>query len=249
MTKLLVGIDIGSTTTKIVVMEQKNEELEPEKNLFPIIYSDYQRHNAAQLQSVKDALEKLKAHLVKNDVTESNLSTAKIRLCLTGSGAKILAESMEVPFVQEVVANSIALKKEYNDVGTAIELGGQDAKIIFFNKDKSGQTNVSDMRMNGSCAGGTGAFIDEVASILKTPIEEFDALASRGTAVLLLSSETASCRRILWPVCAVRLLKTYLQKLFVFPIWKVWAIELWCRAELSKTMRFFALWSSTRGAR
>lgn len=82
------------------------------------------------------------------------------------------------------MANSIALKKHYEEVGTAIELGGQDAKIIFFNKDsRSGQTNVSDMRMNGSCAGGTGAFIDEVASILKTPIEEFDALASRGSCV------------------------------------------------------------------
>ena len=69
MTKLLVGIDIGSTTTKIVVMEQKNEELEPGKNPFPIIYSDYQRHNAAQLQSVKDALEKL-ANILKEKQTQ-----------------------------------------------------------------------------------------------------------------------------------------------------------------------------------
>ena len=161
----LVGVDIGSTTTKIVVTEPENEK---------IVYSDYQRHNADQLQSVKNALEKL----------EKTFPKVKMRLCLTGSGAKPLAEGLEIPFVQEVVANSVALKKYYNNVGTAIELGGQDAKIIFFHKDsQSGKLNVSDMRMNGSCAGGTGAFIDEVASILKTPIEEFDKLASLGSCV------------------------------------------------------------------
>lgn len=163
--RLLVGIDIGSTTTKIVAVVPENGD---------IVYSDYQRHNADQVQSVKDALEKF-----HKDFPES-----EIRLCLTGSGAKPLAEGLEVPFIQEVVANSVALKVYYDEVGTAIELGGQDAKIIFFHKDtKTGQTSVSDMRMNGSCAGGTGAFIDEVASILKTPIEEFDELASKGNCV------------------------------------------------------------------
>lgn len=162
---LLVGIDIGSTTTKIVAIL-------PEDNT--IVYSDYQRHNARQAQSVVDALDKLQQQFPSSD----------IRVCLTGSGAKPLAESLGVPFVQEVVANSIALKHHYNEVGTAIELGGQDAKIIFFHKDKqSGQLNVSDMRMNGSCAGGTGAFIDEVASILKMPIKDFNHLASQGTCV------------------------------------------------------------------
>lgn len=157
--KLLVGIDIGSTTTKIAAVEPETEE---------IVYSDYRRHNAKQAQSVRNALEKL------NEV----FPASKIRLCLTGSGAKLLAEAMKIPFIQEVVANSIALKKKYDRVGTAIELGGQDAKIIFFKKDeKSDQLSVSDMRMNGSCAGGTGAFIDEMASVLKTPVEEFNALA------------------------------------------------------------------------
>lgn len=163
--KLLAGIDIGSTTTKIVAVAPESGE---------IVYSDYKRHNAAQVQSVKNALERLALHF----------PAAKIRLCLTGSGAKLLAERLKIPFVQEVVANSIALRQQYDEVGTAIELGGQDAKIIFFKKDETtGQSVVSDMRMNGSCAGGTGAFIDEVASILKTPIEEFDARASRGKCV------------------------------------------------------------------
>ena len=67
---------------------------------------------------------------------------------------------------------------------TAIELGGQDAKMIFFKEDENtGLLNVTDMRMNGSCAGGTGAFIDEIASILQVPVEEFNALAAKGTCV------------------------------------------------------------------
>ena len=105
-------------------------------------------------------------------------------MAMTGSGAKPVAEALKVPFIQEVVANSVVLCEKYPNVRTAIELGGQDAKIIFFRQNKEdGSLTVSDMRMNGSCAGGTGAFIDEVASIVKVPIEQFNALAQRGTCV------------------------------------------------------------------
>jgi predicted CoA-substrate-specific enzyme activase len=162
---LLVGIDVGSTTTKIVVVDSKSKKT---------LFSNYQRHHAAQVQSVCDAIQQL------ND----RFPDASIRLALTGSGAKFISEALGVPYIQEVVANSIALKKRFHHVRTAIELGGQDAKIIFFHKDEANDTlNVSDMRMNGSCAGGTGAFIDEIASILKVSIEDFDSLASRGTCV------------------------------------------------------------------
>jgi predicted CoA-substrate-specific enzyme activase len=160
-----VGIDVGSTTTKIVVVDSESKKT---------IFSNYQRHHAAQVKSVYDAVKQLNDHF----------PDARIRLALTGSGSKFISEALGVPYIQEVVANSIALKSRFNDVRTAIELGGQDAKMIFFHKDATTDTlNVSDMRMNGSCAGGTGAFIDEVASILKVPIEEFDALASQGTCV------------------------------------------------------------------
>ncbi|MFK7725216.1 BadF/BadG/BcrA/BcrD ATPase family protein [Pilosibacter sp. HC1M1C21] len=105
-------------------------------------------------------------------------------MILTGSGAKPVAEAADTPYIQEVVANSIALKNTYETVGTAIELGGQDAKIIFFKTDsKTGALNVADMRMNGSCAGGTGAFIDEVASHLQTRPEKMNELACKGTCV------------------------------------------------------------------
>nr|MCR5045590.1 acyl-CoA dehydratase activase [Treponema sp.] len=160
---LWAGIDIGSTTTKLVVYDNVAQK---------ILYSQYKRHHAAQKKSVLDALNKLK-----------ELYPSKpFKIAMTGSGSKPISKILGLPFVQEVVANSIALKKNYPNVNTAIELGGQDAKMIFFWRE-NGQLKTRDMRMNGSCAGGTGAFIDEVASILKTPIEEFDQAASRGKCV------------------------------------------------------------------
>lgn len=163
--QLLVGVDVGSTTTKIVAVDAKSKD---------IVFSDYRRHNAAQVQSVYYAV---------NQLIE-RFPEAQVRLVLTGSGAKLIAESLDVPYIQEVVANSVALKERYDNIRTAIELGGQDAKMIFFSRDTADNSlNVADMRMNGSCAGGTGAFIDEVASILKVPIEEFNDLAAKGTCV------------------------------------------------------------------
>ncbi len=165
LSSLLVGVDVGSTTTKIAAVDPQSRE---------ILFSSYKRHHAAQLQSIYDALDEL----------ERRFPCGRVRLALTGSGAKTVAARLQAPYIQEVVANSIALRECYSDVGTAIELGGQDAKMIFFRKDAdTGALNVADMRMNGSCAGGTGAFIDEVASILKVPIEEFDALAAQGACV------------------------------------------------------------------
>lgn len=159
------GIDIGSTTTKVVVVD-------PDQN--KILYSDYRRHHADQVKSVICIMENL----------EKAFPEEAFRFCLTGSGAKPLAEGLGIPFVQEVASNAAALKSKYSKVGCAIELGGQDAKMIFFQKDRNTEAlNVADMRMNGSCAGGTGAFIDEVASILKVPVQEFDDLASKGQCV------------------------------------------------------------------
>ena len=160
-----IGVDIGSTTTKLVVIRPQNRK---------IIYKDYQRHYAKQAESVEKILRDF----------ANEFPDCKVCVCFTGSGAKVLAEGIHVPFVQEVAANAIAMKSNYNNVGTAIELGGQDAKIIFFHYDEQKNKNdVVDMRMNGSCAGGTGAFIDEIATLLQVPVEEFDELASRGNCV------------------------------------------------------------------
>ena len=164
MKRLQIGIDIGSTTTKIAAVGEDGS----------IAYSDYQRHGAKQIRSVRRLLKQL----------FSQLPGAEYRLVLTGSGAKALADRLHLPYVQEVVANSIAIRRLYQDVRTAIELGGQDAKVLFFRRDeKSGSLDVADMRMNGSCAGGTGAFLDEVASILRVPVEEMNGLAEQGDQV------------------------------------------------------------------
>lgn len=159
-----VGIDIGSTTTKMAVLDtQKNE----------VQYSAYRRHHADQAGSVVRMMEELESQFPKEEFYFS----------LTGSGAKPIAEALKIPFVQEVAANAEALKSRYRRVGSAIELGGQDAKMIFFRTASDGALKVADMRMNGSCAGGTGAFIDEIASLLKVPVQDFNALAEQGTCV------------------------------------------------------------------
>ena len=161
---LLVGIDVGSTTTKAVALDSGTGTIQ---------FSDYQRHGAAQTKSVIRILERI----------EAMFPGAALRLALSGSGGKPAAQCLRVPYIQEVVANALFLKRGYRQVRTAIELGGQDAKIIFFRENENGELDMADMRMNGSCAGGTGAFLDEIATLLKTPIEEFDALASCGTCV------------------------------------------------------------------
>ena len=163
--ELAVGIDIGSTTTKVAVLALEKGAL---------LYSDYRRHHADQVQSVIRVMEEL----------ERRFPGETFRFCLTGSGAKPIAEGLGIPFAQEVAANAAALKRRYERVGCAIELGGQDAKMIFFQTDPStGALTVADMRMNGSCAGGTGAFIDEIASLLKVPVQDFNGLARNGTCV------------------------------------------------------------------
>ena len=163
-----VGIDVGSTTTKLVVLDENNE----------ILYTQYRRHNANQVQSVYDLL----------TAFADEPGDHKLHAIMTGSGAKALSERLGIPYVQEVVANATGLQKHYPQVRTAIELGGQDAKIIFFREDEvTHKLTVSDMRMNGSCAGGTGAFLDEIASILKVPIEELNDLAEQGQTIFDIS--------------------------------------------------------------
>lgn len=136
-----LGIDIGSTTVKVAILDQENH----------LIFADYRRHFANIQETLADLLEEAReAH--------GDLSC---RIVVTGSGGLNLAKHMEQPFCQEVVAVASALKENYPMTDVAIELGGEDAKIIYF---KGG----IDQRMNGICAGGTGSFIDQMASLLDT---------------------------------------------------------------------------------
>ena len=166
---LHVGLDIGSTTTKVFVLDPTANETR---------YWRYQRHNARQTLSAIEALREV----------GKRFPGARLRVAVTGSGARDIARALGAAYIQEVVANSIAVRELYPQVRCAIELGGQDAKMIFFHKaEPDGALTVSDMRMNGSCAGGTGAFIDEMAKLLGVPTEGFEELAARGTTVYEIS--------------------------------------------------------------
>ena len=166
---LWVGLDVGSTTVKIAVVDPENGKL---------LHSRYERHNAMQAPTLTRLLEE--AHELYPE--------AQFRVAVCGSGGHPFATAMGAFFVQEVVANALAVRKMYPDTKVAIELGGQDAKVIFFEKDRTtGKLIASDMRMNGSCAGGTGEFIDQVAELLRVKTEEFESLACKGTKVYEIS--------------------------------------------------------------
>ena len=137
-----LGIDIGSTTVKIAVLNEARE----------LLFSDYERHFANIQETLSDLLGR----------AIYKLGSIRVFPVITGSGGLTLAKHLNVPFVQEVVAVSTALQDYAPQTDVAIELGGEDAKIIYFENG-----NV-EQRMNGICAGGTGSFIDQMASLLQT---------------------------------------------------------------------------------
>ena len=136
-----LGIDIGSTTVKIAILDDDCK----------VLFSDYERHFANIQETLAGLLKKAKM----------GLGDISLYPVITGSGGLSLAKNLEVPFTQEVVAVATALNDYAPQTDVAIELGGEDAKIIYF-------TNGIDQRMNGICAGGTGSFIDQMASLLQT---------------------------------------------------------------------------------
>ena len=142
MKKHTLGIDIGSTTVKIAILDENDN----------LVFSDYERHFANIQETLADLLQK----------AENQLGELTLCPVITGSGGLTLANHLEVPFVQEVIAVSTSLQKLAPKTDVAIELGGEDAKIIYFENG-----NV-EQRMNGICAGGTGSFIDQMSSLLQT---------------------------------------------------------------------------------
>ena len=145
------GIDIGSTTVKLVLLDDKGE----------MLYGEYRRHRAHTQETLAEMMREAR----------EKLGPCALRVNMTGSGALSLATELHVGFVQEVVAVATALQQAAPQTDVAIELGGEDAKIIYF-------TGGLEERMNGVCAGGTGSFIDQMASLLKTDATGLDALAS-----------------------------------------------------------------------
>ena len=142
MNTYTLGIDIGSTTVKIAILDENQT----------LLFADYQRHFANIQETLADLLQK--AH--------DKLGECTLHPVITGSGGLTLANHLEIPFVQEVIAVSSSLQTMAPQTDVAIELGGEDAKIIYF------EGGNIEQRMNGICAGGTGSFIDQMASLLQT---------------------------------------------------------------------------------
>ncbi len=157
------GLDIGSTTAKIVVMKQDGT----------IIYSNYQRHNAKVYEAIESFI-----HGVMKEI-----GNCSINLQLTGSAGLGISEKTGIPFIQEVIATDGVIRKFYPKVKTLIDIGGEDSKMIFFNQDK-----LPDIRMNGNCAGGTGSFIDQIATLLNVTPTDLNELAANHTTIYPIAS-------------------------------------------------------------
>ena len=157
-----VGLDIGSTTIKCVVLNDADQ----------IIYSTYERHFSHILEKGKALLEKVAAEY---------LPDGRAYLAISGSAGMGLADSCKVPFVQEVFATRVAANRLAPGTDCIIELGGEDAKILFL-------TNGTEVRMNGSCAGGTGAFIDQMATLLKMSADEMNKAAEKAERTYTIAS-------------------------------------------------------------
>lgn len=156
-----VGLDVGSTTVKIVVMDE-------EKNT---LYEDYQRHFSDTKNTVCSVLENLIEQFPNH----------KFTLALTGSGAMSASQFLDVNFIQEVVSCKRAVETYIPETDVVIELGGEDAKIIYFDQS-------IEQRMNGTCAGGTGAFLDQMASLLHTDTTGLNELAKTYTTIYPIAS-------------------------------------------------------------
>ena len=142
-----LGIDIGSTTLKAVIADENGN----------ILFSKYQRHLSKIPETAIEVLGEAK----------DKFGDEEMSVCLSGSAGMGVAETLDLPFIQEVYAEKTAVTRFFPNTDAVIELGGEDAKIIFL-------TGGFEMRMNGTCAGGTGAFIDQMATLMKLTPEKLN---------------------------------------------------------------------------
>ena len=159
-----IGRDIGSTTLKAVLVDRESRS---------VVLNIYQRHQAKVRECLHGCLRAIR----------EQFGEAELSVCLTGSVGMGIAERWSLTFVQEVVAATQYIRIYHPDVSTMIDIGGEDAKMVFFSEG-----HPSDLRMNGNCAGGTGAFIDQMAILLGVSPEELGALAESATQVYPIAS-------------------------------------------------------------
>jgi activator of 2-hydroxyglutaryl-CoA dehydratase len=162
MTKLLhMGLDVGSTTVKIAILDENDS----------LVFSHYQRHYSDILNTVSGLVQRV----------YETYKDAEITVNVTGSSGMLISEQLGVPFVQEVIACTKSVEKYIPMTDVAIELGGEDAKITYFG-------DSLELRMNGTCAGGTGAFIDQMAILIKTDAAGLNELAQRHSEIYPIAS-------------------------------------------------------------
>jgi predicted CoA-substrate-specific enzyme activase len=162
-TELFAGIDVGSTTAKIAVLNADKE----------LVFSKYTRHHTKIHQKVIELL----------SAARDRIGNIVFKLRITGSAGIGVSEKADIPFVQEVVAAAEVVRQIYPQVKTLIDIGGEDSKMIFFYENKA-----PDIRMNGSCAGGTGAFIDQMATLLNVNVSDFEELAKSHSKIYTIAS-------------------------------------------------------------
>ena len=146
-----LGIDVGSTTVKLVLLNEQDE----------ILYQKYERHMSSVFDKVSELLHDM----------QREIGDVEVKVVITGSGGVALADKIGAKFEQEVITCSLAVQKLIPETDVVIELGGEDAKIIYF------EGGNAEERMNGICAGGTGSFIDQMASLLQTDAGGLNELA------------------------------------------------------------------------
>ena len=159
--RLRLGIDVGSTTVKLSVIDERGN----------LVYANYERHHTDIKATAREIFEK----------AQRVLGDTPMRVSITGSGGMLLAKWLGLEFVQEVIASKRAVETLIPQTDCAIELGGEDAKIIYFD-------NGIEQRMNGTCAGGTGAFIDQMASLMETDAMGLNELAKGATHIYPIAS-------------------------------------------------------------
>lgn len=157
-----IGLDVGSTTIKCVVLDDHNQ----------IVYKSYERHFSQITEKMTELLSKVRKEVIGG---------SQAQLTVSGSAGMGISETCDLPFVQEVYATRIATGTLLPNTDCIIELGGEDAKILFL-------TGGTEVRMNGTCAGGTGAFIDQMATLLHTSLEEMDKLSEKYEKIYTIAS-------------------------------------------------------------
>ncbi|GIQ62764.1 hypothetical protein PACILC2_13320 [Paenibacillus cisolokensis] len=175
--KLIIGIDVGSTTVKATVVNPETKQ---------ILWSDYHRHHTKQAEKVLDMLVAIGNEFP--DIIQEN-----IRVFATGSGSAPIAPHIGAKFVQEVNAVTMAVEHLHPDVGSVIELGGQDAKIIIFKENEETGNKQALTSMNDKCASGTGATIDKCMIKVGMPMEEVGKLHFDVTRVAHFGSNQPAC--------------------------------------------------------